>query len=191
MILKDLCALGDGLAGVVDNGVGVSLDGAGEVVAVASLHGLAHRRPEPRHIHRAAAPLSLSLPSLLPKITTRNRTQRAIAEAVAEAQSTTSKRSSCVAFKVEVQLATWKKRKKTDEEVNWRDTTPFQRCCFVQPAGLFALFVFLNPIRLLLIFLPHEVFPLSHNTPPKFEFPPPPPRLGELLTCAAKFRYEI
>jgi hypothetical protein len=34
---------------VVDDGVGVVLDGAGEVVLVPHLHGLAHRRSQPRH----------------------------------------------------------------------------------------------------------------------------------------------
>lgn len=40
-ILKDLGAAGDGLAGMVDDGVGIVLDGAGEVVLVADLDGLA------------------------------------------------------------------------------------------------------------------------------------------------------
>lgn len=37
------------MAGVVDDGVSVVLDGAGEVVLVPHLHGLAHRRSQPRH----------------------------------------------------------------------------------------------------------------------------------------------
>lgn len=47
-ILKDFGAFGDGLTGVVDDGVGVVLDGASEVVLVADLDGLAHRRSYPR-----------------------------------------------------------------------------------------------------------------------------------------------
>ena len=48
-ILDDFGALGDGLAGVLDDGVGVVLDGASEVVLVPNLHGLTHRRSQPRH----------------------------------------------------------------------------------------------------------------------------------------------
>ena len=47
-ILKDFGAFSDGLTGVVDDGVGVVLDGASEVVLVADLDGLAHRRSYPR-----------------------------------------------------------------------------------------------------------------------------------------------
>lgn len=50
VILEDLGALGYGLAGVVDDRVGVAPDGASDVIAITSLHGLAHRRPEPRHL---------------------------------------------------------------------------------------------------------------------------------------------
>ena len=46
-ILKDFGAFSDGLTGVVDDGVGVVLD-ASEVVLVADLDGLAHRRSYPR-----------------------------------------------------------------------------------------------------------------------------------------------
>jgi hypothetical protein len=48
-ILKEFGAFRDGLAGVVDDRVCVVLDGAGEVVLVPHLHGLAHRRSQPRH----------------------------------------------------------------------------------------------------------------------------------------------
>lgn len=47
--MKEFGAFRDGLAGVVDDGVCVVLDGTGEVVLVPHLHGLAHRRFQPRH----------------------------------------------------------------------------------------------------------------------------------------------
>ena len=48
-ILKDFGAAGDGLAGVMDDGVGVVLDGASEVVLVADLHRFVDGGPEPGH----------------------------------------------------------------------------------------------------------------------------------------------
>lgn len=49
-ILKDFGTLGNGLAGVLDDGVGVVLDGASEVVLVADLDGFVDRRSQPRHV---------------------------------------------------------------------------------------------------------------------------------------------
>jgi len=48
-ILKDFGALGDGLAGLLHDGVGVVFDGASEVVLVADFNGFVHRRSQPRH----------------------------------------------------------------------------------------------------------------------------------------------
>lgn len=48
-ILKDFGALSYGLAGVMDNRIGVVLDSASEVVLVPNLHGFAHSRSQPRH----------------------------------------------------------------------------------------------------------------------------------------------
>lgn len=48
-ILKDFGTLGDGLAGLLHDGVGVVLDGASEVVLVADFNGFVHRRSQPRH----------------------------------------------------------------------------------------------------------------------------------------------
>jgi len=50
-LVDDLSALGDGLAGVVCDGVGVAQDRAGHAAAAAGLDGLAHRAPQPRR-HR-------------------------------------------------------------------------------------------------------------------------------------------
>ena len=47
-LIDDLGALGDGLAGVVGDGVGVAQDRAGHAAAAACLDGLAHRAPQPR-----------------------------------------------------------------------------------------------------------------------------------------------
>lgn len=48
-VLDDLGPAGDGLAGVVDDGVGIVLDGAGEVVLAADLDGFVDGRSQPRH----------------------------------------------------------------------------------------------------------------------------------------------
>ena len=47
-LVDDLRALGDGLAGVVGDGVGVAQDRAGHAAAAARLDGLADRAPQPR-----------------------------------------------------------------------------------------------------------------------------------------------
>jgi hypothetical protein len=47
-VIDDLSALGDGLAGMVGDGIGVAQDGAGHSAAAARLNGLAHHAPEPR-----------------------------------------------------------------------------------------------------------------------------------------------
>lgn len=49
-ILEDFGALSYGLAGMVDNGIGVVPDGASEVVLVPNLHRFAHGRSQPRHL---------------------------------------------------------------------------------------------------------------------------------------------
>lgn len=46
--MNDFGAFGYGLTSVLDDGVGVVLDGASEVVLVPDLHGFAHRRSKPR-----------------------------------------------------------------------------------------------------------------------------------------------
>jgi len=48
-ILEDFGTLGDGLTGLLYDGVGVVLDGASEVVIVADFDGFVHRRSQPRH----------------------------------------------------------------------------------------------------------------------------------------------
>jgi hypothetical protein len=54
-VVDDLSALGDGLAGVVGDGVGVAQDGAGHAAAATRLDSLAHRAPQPRR-HRGITP---------------------------------------------------------------------------------------------------------------------------------------
>lgn len=48
-ILNDPGSAGDGLPGVVNDGAGIALDGAGDVVLAAHLHGLNDGRSQPRH----------------------------------------------------------------------------------------------------------------------------------------------
>lgn len=48
-VLDDLGPAGDGLARVVDDGVGIVLDGAGKVVLAADLDGFVDGRSQPRH----------------------------------------------------------------------------------------------------------------------------------------------
>ena len=55
-VLEALGAFGDGVGGLLDDGIGVVLDGAGEVVVVPNLHGFVHRRSQPRHFAPAVFP---------------------------------------------------------------------------------------------------------------------------------------
>ncbi|RRT40051.1 hypothetical protein BHE74_00044210 [Ensete ventricosum] len=48
-ILNDPGSAGDGLPGVVNDSAGIALDGAGDVVLAAHLHGLNDGRSQPRH----------------------------------------------------------------------------------------------------------------------------------------------
>ena len=48
-ILENFGALRNGLAGVVNDGVGIILDNPSEVVVVTSLHCFAHCQSQPRH----------------------------------------------------------------------------------------------------------------------------------------------
>lgn len=48
-ILNDPGSAGDGLPGVVNDGAGIALDGAGDVVLAAHLYGLNDGRSQPRH----------------------------------------------------------------------------------------------------------------------------------------------
>ena len=57
-VLDDLGALGDGITGVVDDGVSVVADGASQVVSATSFNRFGHRCSYPRHDHLF---LSLSL----------------------------------------------------------------------------------------------------------------------------------
>ena len=51
-ILQNLGALGNGLAGLLDDGVGVVTDGASEAAVAADFDGSVHCRSNPRHHHR-------------------------------------------------------------------------------------------------------------------------------------------
>jgi hypothetical protein len=49
-VLEQFGSFSDGLASVLDDGVGIVFDGSCDVFAVSDLHSLIHGRSQPRHI---------------------------------------------------------------------------------------------------------------------------------------------